>query len=229
MEAAKYSPPCVPGHVAKQQLRCLSSIKGRYFGNEKSRETGGRRRDTTSTCSPTPGCQEPSQRWKEATVQSRKAERFTARWKRKVDLLPFAPSCSKPCSSSRPGSGARCPSQLSKSCTKHPALSLHQAMARLKKNPVVVHIRPTHLQRLTQWWPLLGALNSLKKLLRMSPASPEVTQQCRGLLKTFVKSFCKQNCHQVCLLHTALQTQVSDTTLTPAPRHGFPKLLSPGE
>lgn len=28
---------------------------------------------------------------------------------------------------------------------------------------------------------------------------------------------------------TALQIQVSDTTLTPAPRHGFPKLLSPGE
>lgn len=109
MEAAKYSPPCVPGHVAKQQLRYLSSIKGRYFWNEKSRETGGRRRDMTSTCSPTPGCQKPSQRWKEATVQSRKAEQFTARWKRKVDLLPFAPSCSKPCSSSRPGSGARSP------------------------------------------------------------------------------------------------------------------------
>lgn len=112
---------------------------------------------------------------------------------------------------------------------KTPGPQLASGNGQAKKNPVVVHICPTHLQSLTQWWPLLGALNSLKKLLRMSPASPEVTQQCRGLLKTFVKSFCKQNCHQVCLLHTALQTQVSDTTLTPAPRHRFPKLLSPGE
>lgn len=106
------------------------------------------------------------------------------------------------------------------------ALSMHQAMARLKRNSVAVSHLPNPYPGS---YTVLGATNGLKKLLRMSSASVRARQQCRRLLNSFVKYFCKQNCRQVCLQNPQLQTQVSDTALTPALRHEPLKLLSPSK
>lgn len=99
-------------------------------------------------------------------------------------------------------------------------------MARLKRNSVAVSHLPNPYPGS---YTVLGATNGLKKLLRMSSASVRARQQCRRLLNSFVKYFCKQNCRQVCLQNPQLQTQVSDTALTPALRHEPLKLLSPSK